>query len=116
MDGLSGDGHSSCVHGSGQVRKVDLPLAHREFLRGSGMLMGSQAGSSSLALAPSNVWALELQRLRADEGKVLMAMGRTPYPHKWLPDCNTAVGAKPSTGRGSHPFLLKGLSLGAPSA
>ncbi|NBY16344.1 MAG: hypothetical protein EBQ78_01440, partial [Betaproteobacteria bacterium] len=32
-----------CDEDSGIVRKVDLPLARREFLKGSGILMGTLA-------------------------------------------------------------------------
>lgn len=108
MEGLSGDSQSSCDHGSGPVGKLDLPLAHREFLRGSGILMGSLAGSSLLALAPSGVWALELQHLRTDEGKVLMAMGRTLYPHSRLPDAVYALLVKDLDADKGHLRLLRG--------
>ena len=81
MSGLTGSSPSSCDEDTGEVRKLDLPLARREFLKGSGVLMGSLAGSSLLALAPSSVWAVELKNLSADEGNALMAMGRTLYPH-----------------------------------
>ena len=80
---------------SGEVRKLDLPLARREFLKGSGILMGTIAtGSVLAALAPSPVWALELKQLSKGEGETLMAMGRTLYPHKKLPDAVYALLAK----------------------
>jgi hypothetical protein len=76
---------SSCDEGTGEVPKLDLPLARRDFLKGSGILMGTIAtGTALAALAPSPVWALELKKLNADEGKALMAMGRVLYPHKKL--------------------------------
>ena len=48
-----------CEDESGEVRWLDhLPLARREFLKGSGVLMGTLATGSRLAtLAPSTAWA-----------------------------------------------------------
>ncbi len=108
MSGLTGSGPSSCDEDTGEVRKLALPLARREFLKGSGVLMGSLAGSSLLALAPSSVWAVELKNLSADEGKALMAMGRTLYPHKKLPDAVYALLAKDLDANKDDARLLKG--------
>ena len=108
MSGLPGGGQSSCDEDTGEVRKVDLPLARREFLKGSGILMGSLAGSSLLALAPSSVWAMELKNLSTDEGKALMAMGRTLYPHKKLPDAVYALLAKDLDANKDDAKMLKG--------
>jgi hypothetical protein len=59
---------------SGIVPKQNLPLARREFLKGSGILMGTLAAGSVLAgLAPSTVWAVELKTLSQAEGETLMA-------------------------------------------
>jgi len=86
---------SGCGEDSGHVPKLDLPLARREFLRGSGVLMGTLAAGSLLAtLAPSPVWALPLKTLSKAEGETLMAMGRVLYPHKKLPDAVYALLAK----------------------
>jgi hypothetical protein len=83
---------STCGEDSGEVPKLDLPLARREFLKGSGVLMGTMAtGTVLAALAPSPVWALELKVLSKSEGQALMAMGRTLYPHKKLPDAVYAL-------------------------
>ena len=80
---------------SGEVRKLDLPLARRDFLKGSGILMGTLAAGTVLAgLAPSPVWALELKTLSKADGQTLMAMGRVLYPHKKLPDAVYALLAK----------------------
>ena len=77
---------------SGVVQKVNLPMARREFLKGSGVLFGSLAVGSMLAgLAPSNAWALELKKLSTAEGETLMAMGRVLYPHQKLPDAVYAL-------------------------
>ena len=86
---------SSCDEVSGEVPKLDLPLVRREFLKGSGVLIGSLAAGSTLALlAPSTVWAVELKTLSKAEGLTLMSMGRTLYPHKKLPDAVYALLAK----------------------
>jgi hypothetical protein len=79
----------------GAVPKLDLPLARREFLRGSGVLMGTLAGGSALAaLAPSTAWAVELKTLSKAEGEALIRLGRTLYPNKKLPDAVYALLAK----------------------
>jgi hypothetical protein len=86
---------AACHESEGRVPKLALPLARREFLRGSGILMGTIASGSVLAaLAPSPVWAVELKQLSKAEGQTLMAMGRTLYPHKKLPDAVYALLAK----------------------
>ena len=83
---------SACNEGSGEVPKLDLPLSRRELLKGSGILMGSIAAGSALAvLAPSPVWAVELKTLSTAEGQALMKMGRTLYPHKKLADAVYAL-------------------------
>jgi hypothetical protein len=80
---------------AGNVPKLDLPLVRREFLKGSGILMGSIAATSVLAaLAPSPAWAVELKTLTTEEGQALMKMGRTLFPHKKLPDAVYALLAK----------------------
>ena len=86
---------SACGEDSGEVPKLDLPLARRDFLKGSGVLMGTLTAGSVLALlAPSPVWAVELKTLSKSEGETLMAMGRVLYPHKKLPDAVYALLAK----------------------
>ena len=91
----SGQAHAEsaeCGDENGEVPKLDLPLARREFLRGSGILFGTIAtGTVLAALAPSPVWALELKQLTTAEGQTLMAMGRVLYPHKKLPDAVYAL-------------------------
>ncbi len=87
---------------SGVVPKQNLPLARREFLKGSGILMGTLASGSILAgLAPSTVWAVELKTLSKAEGETLMAMGRVLYPHKKLPNAVYAILAKDLDGSAS---------------
>ena len=95
---LSADGGEA----SGEVRKLALPLARREFLKGSGILMGTLASGSLLAtLAPSTAWALELKQLSQGEGETLMAMGRVLFPHTQLPDAVYALLAKDLDGKAS---------------
>ena len=96
----SGADTISCQEEDGRVPKLDLPLARREFLKGSGILMGTIATGSVLAtLAPSPVWAVELKTLSKAEGQALMTMGRTLYPHKKLPDAVYALLAKDLDGK-----------------
>jgi hypothetical protein len=86
---------SSCDDESGEVPKLDLPLTRRGLLKGSGVLMGTLAAGSPLAvLAPSTVWAVELKTLSKAEGQTLLQMGRVLYPHKKLPDAVYALLAK----------------------
>jgi hypothetical protein len=86
---------TGCEEGSGEVPKLNLPLARREFLKGSGILMGTIASTSVLAaLAPSPVWAVELKALSKAEGETIMKMGRTLFPHKKLSDAVYALLAK----------------------
>jgi hypothetical protein len=89
-----------CNEESGEVRKVNMPLTRRDFLKGSGILFGSFAAGSMLAsLAPSTVWAAELKKLSTAQGETLMAMGRVLYPHQKLPDAVYALLAKDLDGK-----------------
>lgn len=92
----------ACDEPTGEIPKLDLPIVRREFLKGSGILVGTLAGGSLLAaLAPSPVWAVELKVLSQAEGEALMAMGRVLYPHKKLPDAVYALLAKDLDGAAS---------------
>lgn len=94
------DAASACHEDDGRVPKLNLPLARREFLKGSGVLMGTLASGSLLAaLAPSTVWAVELRKLSEAQGRTLIAMGRVLYPHKKLPDAVYALLAKDLDGK-----------------
>ena len=94
----SGGSGGSCQDADGTVTRQSLPplpLVRRSFLKGTGILMGTLATGSTLALlAPSPVWAVELKTLSKAEGQTLMAMGRVLYPHKKLPDAVYALLAK----------------------
>lgn len=84
-----------CAEEDGQVPKLDLPLVRRQFLKGSGLLMGTLAAGTVLAaLAPSRVWAVELKSLSQADGQSLMAMARVLYPSRKLPDAVYALLAK----------------------
>ena len=86
---------AGCEEGTGEVPRLNLPLKRREFLKGSGILFGTLAAGSVLAaLAPSTAWAVELKKLSQPEGEALMAMGRTLFPSKKLPDAVYALLAK----------------------
>ncbi|MBC7683334.1 MAG: twin-arginine translocation signal domain-containing protein [Ferruginibacter sp.] len=86
---------TGCDDDSGAARKVPIPLARRDFLKGSGLLFGSLTAGSVLAmLAPSTAWALELKLLSTEEGQTLIAMGRVLFPHSKLPDAVYALLAK----------------------
>ncbi len=105
---IAGVADSSCDEGTGEVPKLDLPLARREFLKGSGVLMGTLAtGSVLAALAPSTVWAVELKTLSKAEGEALMKMGRVLYPHKKLPDAVYALLAKDLDGKAADAATAK---------
>jgi hypothetical protein len=86
---------SACTEETGEVPRLGLPLTRREFLQGSGVLMGTLAAGSLLALlAPSRSWAVELKTLSTAEGETLMTMGRVLYPHAKLSDAVYALLAK----------------------
>ncbi|RZF27890.1 tat (twin-arginine translocation) pathway signal sequence [Paraburkholderia sp. UYCP14C] len=75
--------------------RARIALTRREWLKGTGILIGTLAVSSSLALfAPSRVWALELQHLDTHQGAVLLAMTKQLYPHKTLDDAVYALVVK----------------------
>ena len=105
---------AGCADESGAVPKLDLPLARREFLKGSGVLIGTLATGSVLAtLAPSTVWAVELKVLSKAEGEALIKLGRTLYPHAKLPDAVYALLAKDLDGAAAgDAALAKQLSEG----
>ena len=86
---------AACGDESGEVPKLDLPLTRRSLLGGTGVLIGTLAAGSPLALlAPSTVWAVELKTLSKAEGETLLQMGRVLFPHKKLPDAVYALLAK----------------------
>lgn len=99
---------AACDEPNGAVPKLALPLARRDLLKGTGILIGTLAAGSLLAtLAPSPVWAVELKALSKSEGQTLMAMGRVLYPHKKLPDAVYALLAKDLDGKADAIAMLK---------
>lgn len=77
------------------ARASSVALTRREFLQGSGILVGRLAAGSALAaIAPSTVWAAEFSHLSSAEGRTAVAFGRTLYPHARLPDAVYALLAK----------------------
>lgn len=86
---------AACEEPSGEVPKLNLPLTRREFLKGTGVLMGTiAAGSVLFAFAPSSVWAVELKALTQEEGEALLKMARTLFPHAKLSDAVYALVVK----------------------
>lgn len=74
------------------LRATKPLLTRRTLLHGSGILFGTLAVGSSLALlAPSTAWALELKSLTAPEAENLLQMGRVLFPHPNLPDAVYAL-------------------------
>ena len=93
---------------------TQLPLTRRSLLKGSGVLMGTLAAGSTLALlAPSTAWALELKQLSQVEGNTLLQMGRVLFPHAKLPDAVYALLAKDlDGGAAADPEKAKMLQAG----
>lgn len=71
-------------------------LSRREFLKGSGVLVGTLWASSTMliTLAPSRVWALELKTLDEASGKALLTFTRQIFPHPTLDDAVYALVVK----------------------
>ena len=71
-------------------------LSRREFLKGTGAIVGTLWASSSalIAMAPSPVWALELTALDERTGKALLAFTRQIFPHTRLDDAVYALVVK----------------------
>ncbi|MEZ5609193.1 MAG: twin-arginine translocation signal domain-containing protein [Rhodocyclaceae bacterium] len=94
--------------------RPELPLTRRQFLKGSGVLFGTIAIGSPLAmLAPSPAWALELKALDSRSGETLLKFGRTLYPHETLPDAVYALLVKDLDAMaGADPQLAEQLRQG----
>ncbi|EON12794.1 hypothetical protein [Pandoraea sp. SD6-2] len=77
-----------------------VELTRREMLRGTGILIGTLALSSTLAMVtPSRVWAAELQRLSTHQGAVLLALSKQIFPHSNLDDAVYALLVKALDGK-----------------
>lgn len=67
-------------------------VTRRSLLKGTGVLMGTLAAGSPLALlAPSTAWALELKSLSQADGQTLLRMGQVLFPHQKLPEAVYAL-------------------------
>ena len=83
------------VHHDQSPAQPEAALTRRHLLKGSGVLMGTLAVGSPLALlAPSTAWALELKSLSKAQGETLLRMGQVLFPHSKLPDAVYALLAK----------------------
>jgi hypothetical protein len=92
-DGAHPHPHGEAHDGEQAPRRI--ALTRREFLRGTSVLVGTLAFTSIFAtLAPSRVWALELQGLDTHQGEVLLAFVKQVYPHPTLDDAVYALAVK----------------------
>jgi hypothetical protein len=71
-------------------------FSRREFLKGTGILVGTLWASSTalITLAPSRVWALELKALDERTGNALLVFTRQILPHAKLDDAVYALVVK----------------------
>jgi hypothetical protein len=79
------------------VQAIHRPqLSRRDFLKGTGVLVGTLWTTSAalIALAPSRVWALELKALDERTGNDLLAFARQIFPHAKLDDAVYALVVK----------------------
>jgi len=78
--------------GPAAPERPSIALTRRTFLKGTGILFGTLATGSTLALlAPSTAWALELKTLTTVQGQALLAMAKVLYPHAKLADAVYAL-------------------------
>ena len=85
----------AALSASAHEPRAPRSLARREWLKGTGVLIGTLAFPSILAtLAPSRVWAVEMQALDTHQGAVLLAFVKQQYPHKTLDDAVYALVVK----------------------
>jgi hypothetical protein len=90
-----------------------IPLTRRELLKGSGVLMGTLAMSSTFALlAPSRVWALATQQFSTHQADVLLQVTRQIYPHATLDDAVYALVVKDLDGKAKDPAVRQQLADG----
>ena len=79
------------------LRGITRPqFSRREFLKGTGILVGTLWASSTalITLAPSRVWALELKVLDERTGNALLVSTRQIFPHAKLDDAVNALVVK----------------------
>ena len=93
-------GHEHMHEHEAHAPRPPRSLSRREWLKGSGILIGTLAFPSILAsLAPSRVWALETQALDSHQDAVLLAFVKQQYPHKTLDDAVYALVIKDLDGK-----------------
>ena len=79
-------------HGDGYGHVAFCVDDAHSVLKGTGIITGTLAFSSIFAaLAPSRVWAVELQGLDSHQGEVILAFTRQVYPHPTLDDAVYAL-------------------------
>lgn len=87
---------------------MQVQLTRRELLKGTGLLVGTLALSSTLAMvAPSRVWAAQLQHLNTHQGAVLLAASKQIFPHKNLDDAVYALLVKALDGKAAKDRALR---------
>lgn len=93
--------------------KSDLPLARREFLKGSAVLTGVIAQGTALSLlTPSLTWAAELSVLNEVEGKFLLRLTQVIFPHKKMPEAINAIAVKDLDGAAKDAAVAKDMRDG----
>src|SRR6195952_1440129 len=79
-------------------------VSRRQFLQGSVVLTGLLVAGTPIALlAPSRAWAVELSHIDQNQADAIMALARTLYPHKTLPDAVYALAVKDVDAKATHP-------------
>jgi hypothetical protein len=93
--------------------KSDVPLARREFLKGTAVLTGVIAQGTTLSmLTPSLTWAAELSVLNEMEGKFLMRLTQVIFPHKKMPEAINAIAVKDLDGAAKDAAVAKDMRDG----
>lgn len=91
---------------------VPAGTTRRDLLKGTGLLAGTLALSSTLAtMAPSRSWALPLQTLSTQQGAVILAFTRHLYPHPHLDDAVYALVVKALEEKAAHDAATKATLL-----
>lgn len=76
-------------------RSPSVQPSRRRFLTDSAVLSGVLIAGSPLALlAPSRAWAIELTHVDKYQADAIVALAKTLYPHKTLPDAVYALVVK----------------------
>jgi hypothetical protein len=93
--------------------KSDVPLARRDFLKGTAVLTGAITQGTLLAtLTPSMTWAAELSVLNEAEGKFLLRLTQVIFPHKKMPEAINAIAVKDLDGAAKDAATAKDMRDG----